>query len=447
MNNNLSDIILNSLKSSSDITKNYYNNMSTFQKNIFDNLLSNPDKFNEYSLNDLIFDFDKNFVEYVLNIELDTYLQYCKENNIYNKKNGSTKNISLTLGDRNIEFHRPRLRCESNFDSALIPKRTRILKDLSNNILLLFSKNNSVNDIHDILLGMFQTNVSTAYISRVINEVTENVIEWRNKQLKPCYFAVNIDCTYITIRDQKYFNSHKIPVYVVIGTSLLGHKEILGIYLGNEDENKKIIDNLSNEDIAESKSFWLTVFSDLKDRGVEKILYINSDGLSGIKEAIKDEFPTTFYQRCVVHLVRDLKSYTNKNNSKEVIQDFKNIYNAGDKKLAEMNRDYFLEKYKNQKTLIKHALEYIEYIMPLFDVPVNIRRYIYTNNIVESANSKIKRGFYGRGALPNAQSALNIIYFNLSDLETKWSKQKVSNWDNIYNEIIQVHYQDIKHYL
>ena len=85
--------------------------------------------------------------------------------------------------------------------------------------------------------------------------------------------------------------------------------------------------------------------------------------------------------------------------------------------------------------------------MPLFDIPINIRNYIYTNNIVESVNSKIKRGFYGRGALPNVQSALNIIYLNLQDLETKWKKKHVSNWDSIYNELIQVHYNDIKNYI
>ena len=202
-----------------------------------------------------------------------------------------------------------------------------------------------------------------------------------------------------------------------------------------------------NQDIAESKTFWLTVFNDLKDRGIEKVLYVISDGLSGIEQAIKDEFPSAIYQRCVVHLVRNLKKYTTQTEAKVVISDFKKIYTAVTKEEAEEMYKKFLEKYKNKKTLIKHVEEYYKYIEPLYNVPENIRKYIYTNNIVESANSKIQRGFYGRGALPNIESALNIIYVNLKDLEGKWQRAKVANWDKIFSEIIMVHQNEIKEYL
>lgn len=115
--------------------------------------------------------------------------------------------------------------------------------------------------------------------------------------------------------------------------------------------------------------------------------------------------------------------------------------------LALENYNDFLEKYKDNKTIIKHVKEYIEYVLPLFDIPINIRNYIYTNNIVESVNSKIKRGFYGRGALPNINSALNIIFLNLEDLEKKWTKSKVSNWNNIFNELNTIYHDDIQNYL
>lgn len=433
--------------SNNDIINHLYDNMSTYQKDLFNQFKSDNSLLENYSLNDLIYDFDKNFIETILNLELDLYLQTCKDSGIYNKRNGFTKDIDLTIGDRKIVFNRPRLRNEKDFDSSLIPKRTRILKDLYDNIILLYSKNNSVNDIKDILHKMFGINISTAFISTLTQELSNDVISWRNRQLDKCYFCINIDCTYISVKDNKSLNSHKIPIYIVVGTSLNGFKEIIGLYLGNEDENKNIIDNLYCTDIAESKSFWLTVFNDLKDRGVEKILYIVSDGISGIESAVEDEFNGAFHQRCVVHLVRNLKSYTNKSNSKEIINDFKNIYSATSKDMAIINKDYFLEKYKDNKTIIKHATEYLQYIMPLFDLPIHIRNYIYTNNIVESVNSKIKRGFYGRGALPNVQSALNIVYLNISDLENKWKKKHVSDWDNIYSELITVHYNDIKEYL
>ena len=431
--------------SNNDEMKFLYNEMSSYQKKIFNSWISNPELFIDYSLNDLIFDFDKDFVEKILEIELDFYL---KNSNIEgNKRNGYTKDISLTLLDRTVNINRPRLRNEKNFDSIFIPKRTRVLKDLKDNIILLFSKNNSVNDIKDILSAMFNIDISTGKISELLQDISDKVFEWRTRKLDPCYFTVNIDCTYITIRDNKDISSHKVPIYVAVGTKLTGHKEILGVYLGNEDQNMKIIDEYHSIDIAEAASFWIDIFEDLKDRGVENIFYIISDGLTGIENAINNSFPTTKYQRCIVHIVRNLKTYTNKNNSAIIISDFKKIYSAPNKELALDSYNDFLEKYKDNKTVIKHVKEYIQYISPLFDIPINIRKYIYTNNIVESVNSKIKRGFYGRGALPNINSALNIVFLNLEDLEKKWSKSKVNNWNNIYNELYEIYKTEIDKYL
>lgn len=447
-NNDFIDNIKNILDKTNNKDINIlYNDMSKYQKNIFDSWINDNDKFIDYSLSDLLFDFDKEFIEKILRLELDLYLKESHNNGEYNKKNGSTKEINLRLDNSCLTINRPRLRNEKDFDSIFIPKRTRVINDLQNNIILLYSKNNSVNDIKDILKCMFNIDISTGKISELLQDVASKVYEWRNRQIDRCYFTINIDCTYISVRDNKDINTHKIPIYVAVGTKLSGHKEIIGIYLGNEDENKNIIDELHNENVAESTSFWVSIFEDLKARGLEKVLYVISDGLSGIENAVKQEFEGVFYQRCVVHIDRNLKTYTNKKNSKEVISDFKKIYTAPTKELAIENYNNFLNSHKNKPSIIKHVNEYMNYIMPLFDLPINIRKYVYTNNIVESVNSKIKRGFYGRGSLPNENAALNIIFLNLEDLEKKWKKSKVSNWNNIYNELIKVHYNDIKEYL
>lgn len=418
--------------------------MSKYQRNLFHELENDSEKASKYKLKDLIYDFDKDFVEKILELEIEEYL---KENTLDNRKNGYTKGITLTIGDRIINFNRPRLRNEKNFDSEIIPKRKRFMDDISESIITLYAKNNSLKDIEEIMKSMFGIKVSTAKISQICQSIAEEVMAWRNKELERCYFTLNIDCTYISIRDNKKLTGHKVPIYIAVGTKLDGHKEIVGMYLGNEDENKNVIDEMYNEDIAESKTFWLTVFNDLKDRGMEKVLYVISDGLSGIENAIKEELPTARYQRCIVHLVRNIKTYTTKKESKEVIEDFKKIYSSTTKNEAEEMYNNFVNKYKNKKTIVNHAIEYYKYIEPLFDVPENIRKYIYTNNIVESANSKIKRGFYGRGALPNVESAINIIYVNLRDLENKWENKKVNNWDNIFNELVTVYQKEIKEYL
>lgn len=445
MNDNYVKTLQSLLLDSNNKLDSLYNNMSTYQKEIFNNMKNDLDYLKNYSLSDLIFDFDSKFIESILSIELDLYLEECHKNGTYNKKNGTTKNISLKTSNRLLNFNRPRLRHEADFDSSLIPKRTKVLDDLTNNVILLYSKNNSVNDIKDILSSMFNIDISTGLISNITNSIQDQVLTWRNRNLNPCYFALNIDCMYITIRDNKNLSSHKIPVYIAVGTTLNGHKEIVGMYLGNEDEKKNIIDSLYETDISESKTFWVEVFNDLKDRGVKEILYIVSDGVTGIKEAVKDEFENCFYQRCVVHIVRNLKKYINKKEA-YIIKDFKKIYTASDKKLANLLWNEFKETYKDKKTMLNHATKYIEEIMPLFDIPINIRKYIYTNNIVESVNSKVQRGFYGRGALPNTDSAINIIYVNLIDLENKWKKTKVQNWDNIFKEIQIVHKETLEKY-
>lgn len=418
--------------------------MSKYQRNLFHELEENSERAEKYKLSDLIYDFDKDFVERILELEIE---QYLKENPSDNRKNGYTKGIKLTMGDRTINFNRPRLRNEKEFNSEILPKRKRFIDDISENIITLYAKNNSVKDIEDIMESMFGIKISTAKISQICQIISEEVMKWRNKELEKCYFTLNIDCTYIKIRDNKKLVGHKVPIYIAVGTRLDGHKEIVGMYLGNEDENKNVIDEMYNTDIGETKTFWLTVFNDLKDRGIEKILYVISDGLPGIDVAVKEEFPSSKYQRCIVHLVRNLKQYTNKTESKEIITDFKKIYSSTTKEESLEMYNEFVTKYKNKRTIVKHVEEYYGYIETLFEVPENIRKYIYTNNIVESANSKIKRGFYGRGALPNVESAINIIYVNLKDLEKKWSEKKVNNWDKIFNELIMVHQNQIKEYL
>ena len=193
MNNNFLNSLNNILNDSNNsIINNLYDNMSTYQKEIFDSFRKDNTLFHNYSLNDLVYDFDKNFIETILNIELDLYLKESKKNGVENKRNGFTKDIDLTIGDKKIYFNRPRLRKESDFDSSFIPKRTRILKDLSSNVILLYSKNNSVNDIKEIFKQMFNIDVSTAFISKLTQELSEDVLLWRNREINKCYFTINI---------------------------------------------------------------------------------------------------------------------------------------------------------------------------------------------------------------------------------------------------------------
>lgn len=418
--------------------------MSKYQRTLFEELENDSEKAKGYNLKDLIYDFDKDFVEKILEIELEEYLNEHKEEN---RKNGYTRGIELTIGDKKINFNRPRLRKEEGFDSIIIPKKTKFINEIKDDVITLYARNNSVNEIKEILQEMFDIKISTATISKMSQEIKEEVMNWRNRQLEKSYFTINIDCIYITLRDRREIVSHKVPVYIAVGTRLTGNKEIVGMYLGNEDEEKKVIDEMYNQNIGESKTYWQTIFNDLKDRGVEKVLFVISDGVVGMEDAVKDEFPEAKYQRCVVHLSMNLGKYANKSERGQIIKDFKKIYTSATREEADERYKDFREKYKRKKTILKRVEEYYKLILPLYNEPINIRKYIYTNNIVESTNSKIKRGFYGRGALPTVESAINIIYVNIRDLENKWAKKKVNNWENIKEELMTVYKKEIEEYL
>ena len=418
--------------------------MSKYQRNLFKELEIDIEKANKYTLSDLLFDFDREFIERLIEIEIETYL---KEHKKDNRRNGSTKDITVKMGGRELVFNRPRLRHEKEFDSIIIPKRTKFIEEIREHIITLYAKNNSVKDIKEILKAMFNIEISTAVISELAQTIKKEVMEWRCKKLEECYFTVNIDCTYIKIRDNKNLIGHQVPIYIAVGTKLDGHKEIMGIYLGNEDEEKNVIDELYDKNIGESKTFWITVFNDLKDRGVKKIIFVVSDGVEGMEEAVKEEFKGARYQRCIVHLVRNIKRVISKKESKEIIGEFKKLYRASSIEEADEEYEKLILRYGRKKTIAKKIAEYYKYIRPIYNYPENIRKYIYTNNIVESANSKIKRGFYGRGALPNVESAINIIYVNLKELEKKWEEQRVKNWDKIFNELNKCFKKEIEEYV
>ena len=179
MNN---DNFINNIKSILDRTNNHdidilYNDMSRYQKNIFDSWHNNINNFIDYSFSDLLFDFDKEFVEKILELELNYYLEKSLNDGTKNKKNGYTKDIALKVNNTEISINRPRLRNEANFDSIFVPKRTRIMKDIHDNILLLYSKNNSINDIKEILKGMFDIGISTGKISSLLQDISYSVYE------------------------------------------------------------------------------------------------------------------------------------------------------------------------------------------------------------------------------------------------------------------------------
>ena len=188
---------------------------------------------------------------------------------------------------------------------------------------------------------------------------------------------------------------------------------------------------------TESASFWNNVFEDLKERGVEDILYMSSDGIAGFKGSLESVFPKTHSQRCVVHLVRNLYSLCPKKEAKEIIADFKKIYTSITQEEANLMLDIFKEKYKEYKRIVKKVESFMEYLEPLFELPQEIRKCIYTSNAIESVNSALRKVTRGKGAFPSENSVYKVLYLRIKELTEKW-KRPIKNWKIIQQQLIEI---------
>ena len=188
---------------------------------------------------------------------------------------------------------------------------------------------------------------------------------------------------------------------------------------------------------TESASFWSNVFEDLKERGVKDILYMSSDGIAGFKGSLETVFPKTQSQRCVVHLVRNLYSICPKKEAKQIIADFKKIYTSITQEEAKLMLDAFREKYKDQKRIVKKVEGFMQYLEPLFELPQEIRKCIYTSNAVESVNSALRKVTRGKGSFPSASSVFKILYLRIKELTEKW-KRPIQNWNKIQQQLMEI---------
>lgn len=360
----------------------------------------------------------------LLDTELENHLEYSKYTHLKGKKNQNirngyckTKNVRTKYG--NIKIKTPRDR-NASFKPIIIEKGQTKLTGFEDKCIALYAKGVSVRDIEKTLKEMYGVKISKDEITKLISAVSEETTKWRTRKLKPMYVFTYADCLYIPIKDD--ITTSKKAVYVIIGVDVNGYKEILGLWI----------------DETESGSFWNNVFEDLKERGVEDILYMSSDGIAGFKGSLERVFPKTQSQRCVVHLVRNIYSLCPKKDSKEIIYDYKKIYTSSNQEEADFHMEAFKKKYeKEQKRIVKKAQEFMEYLEPLFELPSEIRKCIYTSNAVESVNSALRKVTRGKGAFPNEESVYKVLYLRIKELSEKW-KKPIKNWSIIQSQLIEL---------
>lgn len=357
-------------------------------------------------------------VEKMLEAELDNHLGYEKYSpsgkNSGNSRNGTTsKKLKSEYGEVEIEVPRDR---EGSFTPVAIPKRSSLADGMENLVISLYAKGMSVSDIEEQLREIYKFNLSQSAISNITSKVHQDIVEWQSRPLDAVYFIVWLDGIVFKVRQNgKVVNK---TIYLAVGMNREGHKEVIGMWLGE----------------SESASFWVGALTDLKARGVEDILITCTDNLNGFTNGIKSVFPQAATQICVVHQIRNACRYVVWKDKKTFSADLKAIYNAPNKDTALHELERFEEIWGHKYPYaIKSWRSNWDELTVFFDYPLEIRKIIYTTNVIENLNGKIRKYTKTKGSFPDDQAVKKAVYLALREVTRKWT-QPHRNWGLILNQ-------------
>lgn len=355
----------------------------------------------------------KQLTETVLEAEIESHLS----TEINNRKNGkSSKTMKSSVGTFDLDVPRDR---NSSFEPEIVKKhQTHISEQLEQKILSLYALGNSYSQISEHIDEMYGVEFSKATISSITDKIIPLLKEWQQRPLERIYPFVWLDAIYYKIKENgKYISK---AVYTILGVGLSGKKEILGLYLS---EN-------------EGGNFWLQVLTDLNNRGVQDILIASIDGLKGFPEAIKAIFPKTEVQQCIVHQIRNSIRYVASKNQKEFMKDLKLVYRAISKEAAEVELDRLEEKWGSKYPIvIKSWRNKLDNLSLYFKYPEDIRRVIYTTNIIESVHRQFRKLTKTKGAFPNENSLLKLLYMGIQNASKKWT-MPIWNWSLALSQLV-----------
>ena len=386
-----------------------------FDKNCLDDILKGVKTQDDlWGENGVITQLSKALIERMLNAEMDYHLNDKNTGRkVGNSRNGhGKKNVKSNSGT--IEISTPRDR-QSTFEPQIIPKRTTRLENFDNAILSLYAKGMTVRDIQDTLKDLYHVEVSPSLISTVTDAVNEEVEQWRDRPLESVYPVVWLDGTVVKVhQDHQILNK---TVYLAMGIGWNGYKELLGIWIA-ENEGAK---------------FWAQVLAELNNRGIKDVGIFCVDGLTGFPQAIEGVFPKADVQLCMVHMVRNSLKYVSCKDSKAVARDLKEIYQAGTLEGAEAALLRFEEQWKKKYPAVSELwIRHWENVIPIFSYPAEIRKVIYTTNAIESLNSAIKKRIKGHRIFSSDESAIKAVWLAVVQASKKWT-MPLRDWKKALN--------------
>jgi putative transposase len=360
----------------------------------------------------------KRGVEAILEGEMDNHLGYEKhgESTGENTRNGhGKKKLRNQYGETEIQVPIDR---KSSFEPMLVPKRKNIADGVETIIISLYAKGMSVSDIEEQIKDLYNFDISTSAISRITERVAQEVTIWQNRPLESVYCIVWMDGIVFKVRE----NSKVIDktIYLAVGLRTDGKKEVLGLWLGKN----------------ESASFWLSVLTDLKARGVEDILVTATDNLKGFTEAIRSVFPLSTKQICIVHQIRNACRFVVWKDRKPFTADMKEIYTAPNRDAAKLALDQLEGKWgQKYGYAIKSWTENWEELTAFLDFPLEIRKIIYTTNIIENLNGKIRKYTKNKLSYPTDEAVLKSVFLAVMESTKKWT-MPIRDWGMILNQFM-----------
>ena len=361
--------------------------------------------------NGLLKQLTKLLVEKALDAELTEHLGHDRHESVANAtgntRNGkSKKTLKGEFGELPIDVPRDR---HGSFEPKLIPKHQTRWNGFDDKIISLYARGMTVREIQAHLQEMYGTEVSPSLISSVTDAVSEEVKAWQARPLDPIYPIVYLDCIHVKVREGAV---RVKAVYLAIGITMSGNKEVLGLWLAQ----------------TEGAKFWLQVVTELRNRGVQDIFIACVDGLKGFPEAIEAVFPKTVVQLCIVHMVRHSLNYVSWKRRKEVAADLRHIYQAATAQEAEQRLGEFEARWDEEYLPIGQSWRRNwNRLIPFFDYPPEIRKVIYTTNAIESVNMSLRKLTKNRGSFPSDDALLKLFFLALRNISLKWS-MPIHDW-------------------
>lgn len=368
-------------------------------------------------------------VETALNAELDDHLGYEKHSptNDSNSRNGySSKRLITDDGEIQLEIPRDR---DASFEPRLVRKHQTRFQSMDDKILSLYAKGMTTREIVATFKEMYDADISASLISKVTDAVLEQVVEWQARPLDSVYPIVYLDCIVVKVRQNKQVINKAI--YLALGVNMEGQKELLGMWMSE----------------TEGAKFWLSVLTELQNRGVNDILIACVDGLKGFPDAINAVYPKTQIQLCIVHMVRNSMKYVPWKDYKTITADLKEIYQATTEDEALLALEHFGDIWDKKYPQISRTwTAHWDNLNTLFSYPQDIRRAIYTTNAIESLNSVIRKATKKRKLFPTDESAKKVVYLAIMDASKRWT-MPIHHWKQALNRFMIMFEDRLTEYL